>query len=178
MKSKGNANISKRGSVRAKPLLNGARTGRSMVWLAILLLLMAAPCAFGSQTDNRAEEPFALPAHTVSIGDLVRYAYENNPSILEARESWNATIERFRLEKGYPDPRLTVTYFPEPIETRLGPQDWNATISQKIPFPGKLTKTGEIAKFDAEIARIKLDQAVRDVIVDIRESVSELSYVR
>ena len=178
MKSKGNANISNRGSVRAKPLLNGARTGSSMVWLAILLLLMAAPCAFGSQTDNRAEEPFALPAHTVSIGDLVRYAYENNPSILEARESWNATIERFRLEKGYPDPRLTVTYFPEPIETRLGPQDWNATISQKIPFPGKLTKTGEIAKFDAEIARIKLDQAVRDVIVDIRESVSELIYVR
>jgi len=143
-----------------------------------MLLLLAVTGAFGYQTGESDEKKFELPVDKVSIRDLVLYAYENNPSIIEARESWNATIERFRMEKGYPDPKLTVTYFPEPIETRLGPQDWNVTISQKIPFPGKLTKTGEVAKFDAEIARLKLDQAVRDVIVDIRESVFELIYIR
>ena len=174
-KSKGKANVAIFGSLRLESILISPMTGMRMVWLAALLMVLAVTDTFGYQTD---ESRFELPADNISIGDLVRYAYENNPSIVEARESWNAAIERFRLEKGYPDPKLTVTYFPEPIETRLGPQDWNATISQSIPFPGKLTKTGEAAKYDAEIAKLKLDQAVRDVIVDIRESVFELMYIR
>lgn len=178
IKSKGDAKVPVLGSLRSMPLLISPTTRMRLVWLAALLLLLAVPGAFGYQTEESDKEKFELPMDTVNIGDLVRYAYENNPSIVEARESWNATIERFRLEKGYPDPKLTVTYFPEPIETRLGPQDWNATISQKIPFPGKLTKTGEVAKYDAEISRLKLDQAIRDVIVSIRESVFELIYIR
>lgn len=101
-----------------------------------------------------------LPEENISVGDFVQYAFENNPSILEARESWNASIENFQVQKGYPDPRVKVTYFPNPIETRLGPQDWNASISQTIPFPGKLSKAGDVAKFDADIAKLKVDQAI------------------
>jgi outer membrane protein TolC len=95
-----------------------------------------------------------------------------------SREAWRATIEKYRLATGYPDPQVSVTYFPQPIETRLGPQDWNASISQMIPFPGKLSKAGAVVEADARIARLKLDQAVRDVVVSIRESVYELGYIR
>ena len=76
-----------------------------------------------------------------------------------------------------PDPQLNVIYFPEPIETRLGPQDWNLTLSQMIPFPGKLSKAGEVVQADARIARLKLDQTVQNVIVSIRESFHELLYI-
>jgi cobalt-zinc-cadmium efflux system outer membrane protein len=47
-----------------------------------------------------------------------------------------------------------------------------------IPFPGKLTKAGKVDEFVARIARIQLDQAIRDVIISIRESVYELYYIR
>ncbi len=113
-----------------------------------------------------------------AVADLVEYAYRANPAIRAARERWRATVERYRVTTGYPDPQLMVTYFPRPIETRLGPQDWNAVLSQRIPFPGKLSKAGELVAADARIARLGLDRAVRDVIVGIRESYHELLYIR
>jgi len=115
---------------------------------------------------------------TVILGDLVQYAYRNNPSIREAREAWRATIEQYRLETAYPDPEIMMTYFPEPLETRLGPQDWNANLTQKIPFPGKLTKAGEVVEAEARIAKLNVDKTIRDIIVSIRESFYELSYIR
>jgi hypothetical protein len=70
------------------------------------------------------------------IGDLIEYVYQENPSIQVAREAWQATVESFRVTTGYPDPELMVTYYPEPLETRLGPQDWNASLSQKTRTSG------------------------------------------
>jgi outer membrane protein TolC len=108
----------------------------------------------------------------------VSYAYLNSPSIQSAREAWKATVEKYRLETGYPDPQFSATYFPEPIETRLGSQDWKLDLSQVIPFPGKLSKAGEIVQVEARIARLRLDRAVRDVTVAIRESFHEFGYIR
>ena len=75
----------------------------------------------------------------------------------ETLVSHDIQMENYRVTTGYPDPQLMVTWFPEPIETRLGPQDWNAQISQMIPFPGKLSKAGELVAAEARIARLKLD---------------------
>ena len=114
----------------------------------IIIVLIAGIVTAGSISRLFAEEqPSTVPlderlAHKVTIADLVSYAYMNNPSILAAKEAWKATVEKYRLEAGYPDPQFTATYFPEPIETRLGPQDWNLNLSQAIPFPGKLSKAG------------------------------------
>jgi outer membrane protein TolC len=129
-------------------------------------------------TNDTEEEPFVLPKESVTIGDLVKYAYENNPSITEARENWRAAIEDVRVTEGYPDPQLKFNYFIDPIETRLGPQDWNATLTQKIPFPGRLSNAGEVASADSEIAKLQFDKSIRDVIVTIRESFYELYYIR
>jgi outer membrane protein TolC len=115
---------------------------------------------------------------TVRLADLVEQAYTRNPSIQQAREAWRATVENYRVATGYPDPQLMVTWFPEPIETRLGPQDWNAQISQMIPFPGKLSKAGELVAADARIARLRLDMAVKETILGVQESYYELWYIR
>lgn len=112
------------------------------------------------------------------IADLIAYGYDNNTGIAAKWHSWRANIERYRVETGYPDPQLLATYYPDPIETRLGPQDWNITLSQQIPFPGKLTNMGKMVSHDAGISRLSLDVAVRDVIVAIRESHAELLYIQ
>ncbi len=115
---------------------------------------------------------------TLRLANLIDQAYAHNPSIQMAREAWKASVENYRITTGYPDPPLMVTWFPEPIETRLGPQDWNAQISQMIPFPGKLTKAGELVTADARIARLKLDMAVKETILAVQESYYELWYIR
>ena len=141
----------------------------------IIFILIAAFITGGSTSHLSAEEQTST-AHldarlkqSVTVADLVTYDYRKNPSILSAKEAWKATVENYRLEAGYPDPQFTATYFPEPIETRLGPQDWNMNLSQVIPFPGKLSKTGEVVQVEARIAKLDLDKAVRDVTVYIRE---------
>ena len=112
-----------------------------------------------------------------SIPELVVYAYEHNPSIQAARDGWRATVEQYRVTTGYPDPQLIATYYPDPIETRFGPQDWNIILSQMIPFPGKLSKAGAVVETEAEIARLNLDKTIRDIMVGLIETYYELYYI-
>ncbi len=144
----------------------------------MILLLESAPgisaetAAHSAQRDleeRLAEQP--------AIPELVIYAYEYNPSIQAAREGWRATVEQYRVATGYPDPQLMATYYPDPIETRFGPQDWNITLSQMIPFPGRLSKAGDVVQTEARIARLDLDKTVRDITVGIIESFYELYYI-
>ena len=109
---------------------------------------------------------------------MVTYAYHKNPAIVAAREDWRAKVESHRVATGLPDPQLTATYFPEPLQTRLGPQDWNVSLSQKIPFPGKLSKAGEVVKTEAHIASLHLDRTVRTIAAEIQASAYELIYIR
>ena len=71
-------------------------------------------------------------AHTATMADMViAYAYNENPDIAAAREAWRAKVESYRVVTGLPDTQLTATYFPEPLQTRLGPQDWNVIFPRK-----------------------------------------------
>ncbi len=149
---------------------------RRQIFMLIIVGMIFTPLVSVAATDLNDLD--ARLSGTVILGDLVQYAYRNNPSIREAREAWRATIEQYRLETAYPDPEIMMTYFPEPLETRLGPQDWNANLTQKIPFPGKLTKAGEVVEAEARIAKLNVDKTIRDIIVSIRESFYELSYIR
>ncbi len=129
------------------------------------------PPSFSSELEPRLDGD-------VAVADLIAYAYLNNPSIREVREGWRETVEQYRITTGYPDPEIRFTYFPEPIETRLGPQDWVATLNQKIPFPGKLTQAGKVVEAEARVAHIKLDRTVKGVMASVRRSFHELLYIR
>jgi len=143
----------------------------------IVMCMVASVFDAGAKTENLAALDERI-GRKAALGDLVEYAYQENPSIQVARQAWLATVESFRVATGYPDPELMMTYFPDPLETRLGPQNWNASISQMIPFPGKLSKAGEVVEAEARIAKLNLDLTIRDVIVSVRESFYELIYIR
>jgi outer membrane protein TolC len=153
------------------------RSWRITAPLASILVLVVAHVSAG---DGNPAPDRKNPAasETVDLADLLDLAYAHNPSIRKAREAWRATVERYRITTGYPDPQLMVTWFPEPIETRLGPQDWNAQVSQMIPFPGKLSKAGELVAADARIARLNLDKTVKETGRAVKASYFELWYIR
>ena len=158
-------------------LLQGVFYRWPLALLMGILLLVAAHARAGELELEPVGDDQQLP-DIVQLADLIEHAYAHNPSIQQARAAWQATVENYRVKTGYPNPQLMVTWFPEPIETRLGPQDWNAQISQKIPFPGKLSKVGELVDADARIARLKLDKAVKATLLAVQESYYELCYIR
>ena len=161
----------------AKPIDSVGRSFRRVMGPLVVILLLAPAGALAGNVDAGAAGN-GLPAESVQLTDLIEHAYTHNPSIKKARAMWQATVENYRVTTGYPDPQLMVTWFPEPIETRLGPQDWNVQISQMIPFPGKLSKAGELVAADARIARLKLDKTVRETFLAVQESYYELWYIR
>jgi len=147
----------------------------------LLLMLLAVLGAFAGgalASPSFGSEIEGGLTGKVAVGDLIAYAYLNNPSIREVREGWRETVEQYRITTGYPDPEIRFTYFPEPIETRLGPQDWIASLNQRIPFPGKLSQAGKVVEAEARVAHIKLDRTVKGVMASVRRSFHELLYIR
>ncbi len=147
-----------------------------MVLTAAVLMMRPGLPALGDE-PSASERLERRIVEGPSPAELIEQTYRKNPAIEAAREAWRAVIERYRVVTGYPDPQLMSTYFPDPLETRLGPQDWNLTLSQVVPFPGKLPKAGEVVQADAQVARLELDKTIRDVIVQVRESYYELLYI-
>lgn len=148
----------------------------SKIIILFVTFFWAVPNSYAEQsickiTDyNIVERP--------SLSDLLEYAYNKNPKIGANRMAWRAEIERVNLVSGYPDPQLMVTYFTDPIETRLGPQDWSLTLTQPLPFPGKLSTKADSVAVDVEIAQEKFNITVRDVILSVQQSWYELGYIR
>lgn len=149
----------------------------ALILASLGFLLVSAPFSFAADKD--AATPIEKRLSSVlSIPDLLMYAYDSNPSIHASKESWKVFIENYRIGKSYPDPQIAMTYFPSPIETRLGPQDWNLTFSQPIPFPGELTQKGKVLEADARISKLKLDKTVRDIVTSLSASYYELLYIQ
>ena len=114
----------------------------------------------------------------IQLSDLLNYAYLSNPAITASKESWKIFIENYRIGKTYPDPQLMTTFFPSPIETRLGPQDWNLTLSQAIPFPGTLTRKGRVLEADVRISKLRVDKTMKEIVRSISTSFYELIYIQ
>ncbi|KPA16960.1 Outer membrane efflux protein [Candidatus Magnetomorum sp. HK-1] len=145
-----------------------------------LMLLFFLVTTFYAWADNHKKSVHPYPANSKlsSVEDLISIAQKNNPDILSARQALKAVSNQATIMGSYPDPKFMVTFFPNPIETRLGPQDYNASISQVIPFPKKLSLKKSLALSDAEIAQLNLEMTIRKISLSIRESAYELQYVR
>ncbi len=118
--------------------------------------------------DARAEA--AISAETPLSGelkDLVAALVERSPAIAASRARYRAAIERVPQASTLPNPQLTYTYLPEPVETRVGPNAHRIQLTQAIPFPTKL-----IAKDDAATALARAAGAVHDRVV--RDEVTRL----
>ncbi|MEP6810774.1 MAG: TolC family protein, partial [Chthoniobacterales bacterium] len=83
------------------------------------------------------------------VDALVREVCQNNPSLHAARLKWEALQERPKIAGSLPDPMLSYGYFFDNVETRVGAQNQRLGLSQKIPFPGKLSLAAKRSRQEA-----------------------------
>jgi len=142
-------------------------TAVSKTLFFILIALFCVTSPAGAMSPGPGEIPSAL----------IREALDHNPGIKAAKLKWRAAVEDIRLAASLADPQVKYTDFTDPIETRLGPQEWSLTVNQKIPFPAKLAKRSDIAAARAELARLNFEVAVRETIRNLRRSFASLAYL-
>lgn len=153
------------------PLFRCVRIIISAVFLSILFLVVpsgysAADVVGGDAAPER-----------VTLDELIEIGLKSNPNIKAKRFAWKSTIERYPQARTLEDPVLSYTEAFSEIETRLGPNKRSIMLSQKLPFPGKFKLRGEIVNKEVAIARVALDKAARDLVLDIKKAYFELYYL-
>ena len=76
-----------------------------------------------------------------------------------------------------PDPRLTLGWFVDEIETRAGPMDWRVGVSQAFPWFGRLDLAGARARAAAERARWEAEDLALEVEREVRDVWAELAWL-
>jgi outer membrane protein TolC len=106
----------------------------------------------------------------VTLDGLVEVALKHNLRIQAAKKEWEAALQKIPQVKALPDPVLSYAHFGQSIETRLGPQRNKISVSQQIPFFGKLGIKGEIAEKSAGVFEQQYLKVKADVVLNVKEA--------
>ncbi len=164
------------------------RSINSLYQLAVIVIgsmmvfhVLVPTKAYGMiQTESPPEQTdvAALFSETLELPSLIQVAVARNPKVKAAKARWQATIEQYPQVTALPDPMFMYGYFLRSVETRVGPQRHRVSFSQVFPYPGTLDAAGEVVKKAIEIERVKYEQVIRDLIVQLKLSYHELAYLQ
>ncbi|MCK5169827.1 MAG: TolC family protein [Bacteroidales bacterium] len=108
------------------------------------------------------------------LGSYLQTAAENNPGLKMKFNEYMAALEVAPQVKALPDPQLAFGYFIQPVETRVGPQEFKISASQMFPWFGTLKAKENAAiqlakaKYEAfEEAKSKLFNEVRSTYFNL-----------
>ena len=123
------------------------------------------------ETDNKPE-----PALTLEY--VIREAISNNPRILATGQRWEAAKKNIKVETSLDDPTLRVGKINAPgnpfnvgkeaVDDARIMSPATISISQKIPFPGKLRLRGKVATETAAMEKRVVDDKVQEIIEGVK----------
>jgi len=130
---------------------------------------VAAPSASSPATQAQTG---SLAEPEVTLDQLVTIALERNPAIKSAAERFQAQQALAPQARSLPDPRVSGGWMGKiiPFDTMQGdPSSYRGvTVSQALPFPGKLGLRGKVADRRAEAGRWEYEQTRRQVVADVK----------
>lgn len=111
------------------------------------------------------------------LEEYVGEALNRHPGLEESIARYRASLQETTQVTSLPDPTLNFTQFLRSIETRVGPQ-WNiVSISQKLPWFGKLDQKGQIALKQAAVLYQMYRAEERQVIAEVKGAFYEIAFV-
>jgi len=136
---------------------------RALVLLAPLLWSCAGPGLSSRHHEQEDAWRRSAPAPAASDDPFAGHAVldrqasiaavlARNPSIDAARWAWRAALARYPQETALEDPMLEYSIAPASVGASGVDTGQRVTLSQGLPFPGKLALRGEVALAEAEAA--------------------------
>jgi outer membrane protein TolC len=119
------------------------------------------------QTPEREAPAETTLGTTAGLAEFVAYAVARNPLLQSWADRHTASTEVAAQVSALPDPMLSYGIFARTPETRVGPQQNVVGLSQKLPFPGKLSLRGQIARKDAEVWERTYEERLLDLVRDV-----------
>ncbi len=156
--------------------MNSYAAGRTW-WFVPTLLSMGCATAgrstfgstasgFASTADDSAGSPAADQALNGPVLDrsaYVRAVLDRSRSIESARQAWRAAIARVRQSGAFEDPMVTLEVAPLSIGSSSARFGWTGMVSQRLPWPGKLSLEETVSKAEADAQRCDYEAARREL---------------
>lgn len=101
---------------------------------------------------------------------LVRLALERNPQIRAAERRVEMMRQRIPQATSLDDPMFQIAPLGEMAQTAAGEVGLMTTLSQKLPWPGKLDRRGDVARQDVAMALADLRQTRLQVAAEARRA--------
>ncbi len=112
--------------------------------------------------------------------DLTAYFAEiraNHPAYLAAEQRRLAALAAVPTARALPDPKLSVGFFVEEVQTRVGPQKQRVGVRQGLPWPGKRTLAAAAASADADALAAQREQVARELERRFKQAYAEFYYL-
>lgn len=119
------------------------------------------PSRFREGTD--APTPSDVIDNPATPDDYVRLALYRSPELERAYQQWVALRERVVQVGALPDPRLSVGFFANEVETRVGAQQARIGITQQFPWAGKRRAAEDAAAAEARSAWVRYTAIERSI---------------
>jgi len=140
--------------------------------LLISIVAVAVPALEASSDGDRyfgIEDPL--------LQSLLGEALSRNPGIRQSFALYQAALQRLPQVSSLPDPMLSLTQYIRSPETRVGPQTTELSLSQKLPWFGKLSDKGKIAAKEAAVFRYLYEAKQADVVRNLKLAYYSLGYI-
>ncbi|HTB77791.1 MAG TPA: TolC family protein, partial [Polyangiaceae bacterium] len=157
--------------------MNSYAAGRTW-WFVPTLLSMgcatAGRSAFGSTTPDAAgttdesavagaDDDQALSGPVLDRAAYVRAVLHRSRSIESARQAWRAAIARVRQSGAFDDPMVSLEVAPLSIGSSSARFGWTGMVSQRLPWPGKLSLEETVSKAESDAERCDYEAARREL---------------
>lgn len=109
------------------------------------------------------EDDRTLQGPVLERATYVRLVLHRNPSIESARQGWRAAVARVRQSGVLEDPMVTVEVAPLSIGSSSARFGYTAMVSQRLPWPGKLSLDESVARAEAEAMRSDFEAMQREL---------------
>ncbi|MFW6159153.1 MAG: TolC family protein [Planctomycetota bacterium] len=161
-------------------------TGKLSI-LAGVLYLLGVGCAVhptaagrrhaGVQEFPRADADLPRLTEESTLRDYEQYAAINSPAVRSAFHRWQAARQRVPQAGALPEPKLSLRYYYQEVETRVGPQKYAGGLSQMFPWFGTLDLRAGAAADVARAEQQRFHAAELDVAARVREAYAEYYYL-
>lgn len=112
------------------------------------------------------------------VGQYLILAAENNPRLKAFFNEYLAVLEEVTQEGTLPDPQLSFGYFIQPVETRVGAQRANFSLSQMFPWFGTLGAQERVAAERAKARLQAFEDAKTALFREVKITYNELYYLQ
>jgi outer membrane protein TolC len=109
------------------------------------------------------EDDPALSGPVLERSAYVQAVLRRNRSLESARQGWRAAIARARASGTIDDPTVSMDVAPLSIGSSSARFGWDVTVSQRLPWPGKLGLDETVARAETDAAQSDFEASRREL---------------